>query len=442
MDRNFEMGDLLGRLEKLRELLVFLGHPERSYRTVHIAGTKGKGSTCAILTSILTEAGATVGSFTSPHLYSFLERVTVNGIPCNESDFEEVLFYIRDKIALFDSSLLSELTFFELMALFAFVYFERRSVDFAVIEVGMGGRLDATNICSPSVTVIANISYDHIEQLGPTLTEIAREKGGIIKQGIPLVSSVTQEGPKNVLREIVQSRKAPAYFLDEAFTVEPITVDEPFRFMTLLNNFPIRADIDGLNLRMPGKHQRKNAAIAIAAALLLEDKFILDAATIRNGLAKSFLPVRVEVLQSDSNVPPLVIDGAHNRASTTAFIDSVYKLFAGRRKFLIFGTTLGKDVDGMLTDLVPNFDMIFLTQYTSSMRCFPPTGLRTIIDAILPIYEPKNRPKEIQVINDNSLALQKCLELANPNDVICITGSIYLAAELRKLFLNNIKSTT
>ncbi|MDR2761849.1 MAG: bifunctional folylpolyglutamate synthase/dihydrofolate synthase [Planctomycetaceae bacterium] len=437
LSRDFDTSGLFERLVRLREFVDFLGRPDRRYKIIHVAGTKGKGSTCVLIESILMEAGAKVGRFTSPHLYSFLERVTVDGVPCSESDFTETMFYIRDKISQFDSRLLVDFTFFELLTIFAFEYFSRCSVDFAVFEVGLGGSFDATNICLPSVTAIANLSFDHIEQLGPTLRDIAREKGGIIKAGVPLVSTACGIEARETLQEIIESRETPAYFLGESFEVNPITVSSPFRFKTISGKFPMQVDIDDLNVSMFGKHQRENAALAISAVLLLQDKFILNADLIRKGLRKGVLPARVEVFRN-LDKPIFVVDGAHNKASVEVFIETLNDLFPSKRKLLVFGTTIGKDIDGMLMELLPNFHIIFMTQYSSSLRCFPTAGLKTIADEILPTFGQKIPLCKIELIYEASQALKKCFDLAEKDDVVCVTGSIYLAAELRNYYIKEI----
>ncbi|MDR1485724.1 MAG: hypothetical protein LBT09_12995 [Planctomycetaceae bacterium] len=440
VSRNFGAVDFGGRLVRLREFVNYLGCPDKKYKIVHVAGTKGKGSTCVFLEGILLGAGAVVGRFTSPHLYSFLERVIVNGIPCGESEFAETMLYIRDKMELFDLRLSEEITFFELLTVFSFEYFARRSVDFVLFEVGLGGRFDATNICYPAITVIANLSFDHIEQLGPTLCDIAREKGGIIKSGVPLISSVCDVGAREVLCGIVESCGAPVYFEGESFVVEPVSVAGQFEFKTVEDKFPVRAEFGELNVRMAGKHQRHNASLAIAAALLLQDEFVFDNETIRNGLAKGFLPARVEIFQDRLDEPVFVVDGAHNRASAEVFVEALRGLFPARRKFLVFGTTMGKDVEGMLVELLPNFRTVFMTQYSSNPRFFPPIGLRTIAEAILPTLKLGRDECSMSVVDDCSVALDKCFELAGKNDIICVTGSLFLAAELREYYLNRIKA--
>jgi dihydrofolate synthase/folylpolyglutamate synthase len=438
LSRNFESDGLFERLSRLRELLDFLGKPDRRYKIVHVAGTKGKGSTCIFLEGILMSAGVNVGRFMSPHLYSFLERVTVNGVSCSESEFAEIMFYIKEQISKFDVCLLEELTFFELLLVFAFEYFVRCGVDVVLLEVGLGGRFDATNICLPDVTVITNLSFDHIEQLGPTLRDIAREKGGIIKSGIPLVSSVCEVEPRVELCSIIESRGALSYFLGDSFVVEPITVSESFKFRTIQDKFPVQIELDDLDLCMFGKHQRQNASLAIAASLLLRDEFNVDADVIRKGLAKAFLPARIEVFRGGVGEPTFVVDGAHNRASVEMLIDTLCGLFPRQRKLLVFGTTIGKDIDGMLMELLQNFEMVFMTQYSSSPRRFPPFGLQTIAETVLSAPNMKNNNMcKMEVILDSSLALSKCFELADKDDVVCVTGSIYLAAELRDFYLKN-----
>ncbi|MDR0392388.1 MAG: hypothetical protein LBH59_10810 [Planctomycetaceae bacterium] len=437
MSRNFESDGLVERLGRLRELLDYLGKPDQKYKIVHVAGTKGKGSTCIFLEGILMETGAKVGRFMSPHLYSFLERVTVNGVSCSKSEFTEIMFYIKEQISKFDVQLLEELTFFELLLVFAFEYFVRCSVDVVLLEVGLGGRFDATNICLPNVTVITNLSFDHIEQLGPTLRDIAREKGGIIKSGIPLVSSVNEVEPRVELCSIIKSRGALSYFLGDSFVVDPITVSEPFKFKTIQDKFPVQIELDDLELCMFGKHQRQNASLAIAATLLLRNEFNVNADVIRKGLAKAFLPARIEVFRGEVGEPTFVVDGAHNKASVEMLIDTLCDLFPRQRKLLVFGTTIGKDVDGMLMELLPNFEMVFMTQYSSSPRRFPPFGLQTISETVLSSPNMKNNTCKMEVILDSSLALSKCFELADKDDIVCVTGSIYLAAELRDFYLKN-----
>ena len=491
--RSFTVQEMGNRLDDLRRYLKMAGNPEKKYRTVHIAGTKGKGSTCAMLEAILLEEGFRVGRFTSPHLYTFLERFTINRVLCGEEDFAEILFSIRDRLENEMPELLQEITYFELTTLIAFEYFARQQVDFAIFEVGLGGRWDATNLCRPELTLITSISFDHMEQLGPTLAEIASEKGGIIKPGVPLLSTVRRTEAQDVLRKIARKQKAPAFFLGEAFFVHPSrlpdTPDRAFRFQTASDKFPVKIKIDPLALSLPGSHQIRNASLAVAAAILLhwkthrnEDDAKPDKRRIEGGLRKVSAPARVEIFPGTHSSATFIVDGAHNRSSIRALIKTLRENFPESRLLLVFGVSLGKDVEGMLTDIALHFEHLFLTQHSSHPRRFPPQGLKTILSSIpdapreireefcmpnpkdsdflnsedsvhldldiqIPLYTHRYENLEtqndamlsrVEVIEDSREALEKCWSLAAPNDVVCVTGSMFLAAELRQYFLEKL----
>jgi dihydrofolate synthase/folylpolyglutamate synthase len=429
--QSFTPQEMGGRLDILRQLLTQLGDPETKYRTIHITGTKGKGSTCAFLDSILREEGFRVGNFTSPHLYSVTERLTINGVPCSDVEFTELVFNVAEQI---DPTVLETLTYFEFITLLAFVYFAQKQVDFAIFEVGMGGRLDATNVCKPDVAIITSISFDHIAQLGPTIAEIAAEKGGIIKPGIPLVSTVRHPEARTILRSIAESQKSPSFFLEESFLTQP-TVESAmplhaFRFQTV-PPFPVECDWDGLYSTMPGSHQVRNAAAAVAADLLLQH---FDFEKIQTAIRKAFVPLRVEIISSSPTLPTVVFDGAHNRASIQAFCETILEKFPHRRFFLIFGISLGKDIGGILEELTGHFDRTFLTQYSTNSRHFPPQGLGTLFRNNSDSHNFDQALLNVEVVEDCYEALKRCLDAATPDDVVCVTGSMYLAAELRRAY--------
>ncbi|MDR0338098.1 MAG: hypothetical protein LBI18_13515 [Planctomycetaceae bacterium] len=490
--QDFSFHGMEERLEELRQLLKYFGGPETRYRTVHIAGTKGKGSTCALLESILVENHCRVGRFSSPHLYSVCERIVVDGVPCSEQDFAELMGSICNRINTWKPKLFEELTYFELITLLAFEYFARQQVEVAIFEVGMGGRCDATNICRPDVTVITSISFDHIAQLGPTLTEIATEKAGIIKPGIPLISAVRNSEAQQAIRTIAKKHCAPEFFLGEAFNIHRTNrhenIQKSFRFRTVPNKFPVDFELDDLSLNLSGMHQIRNASLAIAAALLLRAKTSrigLDRAKIRNGLRNTFLPIRVEIIRTANTSPIFVVDGAHNRSSLMALIKTVRKKFPNKRFVIIFGISLGKDAEGMLMDLTQHFERIILTQYSSNPRHFPPQGLKTIASSLpnasVEIQEEffgvvdessgillrddsvvMNQNQEsksfgtinqeisskvsvsrqnnfrLEIIDDCREALRKIWAESTSDDVICVTGSMFLAAELRQFFFEQI----
>ncbi|MDR3183375.1 MAG: bifunctional folylpolyglutamate synthase/dihydrofolate synthase [Planctomycetaceae bacterium] len=469
--QTFAAEDMTGRLDTLRQLLSLFGSPETKYRTVHVAGTKGKGSVCAFLESMFLAEGKRVGTFTSPHLYSVTERIRINGEACSNEDFAQLVFSVCGKI---EPAVLETLTYFELITLLGFVYFAEQKIDVAVIEVGLGGRLDATSICRPDTVVISSISYDHIMQLGPALASIAAEKCGIIKPRIPVVSAVLHPEVQNVVRSKAKEANAPVYFLDESFFVKsslaPQSSRFAFRFQAMLPEFPLDYEIDGIELSMPGSHQIRNAALAIAARLLLHQHFAMpDVQCVREGLQRAILPLRVEIVHpSAPDKPVIILDGAHNRSSVRAFIKTVTERFPNRRMFLVFGVSMGKDVEGMISELSGFFYHIFLTQYSNSSRAFPAAGLKRIFaldpgkvpqddanDSGTNYMEPSvslnpaifdavrmsaanfdEEPANLESFSSCVEALQHCLRIATPNDIVCVTGSMYLAAELRKYIIN------
>ena len=465
--QSFEPQVMEGRLDILRKILASLGNPETAYRTVHIAGTKGKGSTCAMLESMLLKDGWRVGRYSSPHLYSFTERLIINGFPCPPDEFTELFFSVYE---ILEPDTLQLLTYFELLTILAFVYFAKKKVDVAVFETGLGGRLDATNVCHPDVSVITSISFDHIMQLGPTLADIAREKSGIIKPGVPVVTTVLHPEAQDVIRDCAKSAGSPLYILNEHFFIRHCDLPEAtryaFRYDALLPEFPVELSLDNITLKMPGGHQIRNASAAISAFLLLHHREkTFDVTTIQEGLQNSFLPLRGEVIRLSEDSPTLIFDGAHNRSSIRALITMISEMFPNRRLLLIFGTSIGKDVEGMFTEISGHFYHIFLTQSSYSIRRFPPQGLQSILAANLDNYPlneqesdgnfltpsvnlasdaadtvtlPLDIDREVEhisVMENCKEALERCLLMADAKNVICVTGSLYLTAELRWSFL-------
>jgi len=446
------------RLKILRDFLDFLDSPDKKYAVIHVAGTKGKGSTCIFLEQILREAGYRVGLFSSPHLHSLMERFTVDGNPCEESQFADILFDLKNRIELWErtspiaSQLQFPLTYFELTTVFAFEYFVRKNVDIAVIEVGLGGRLDSTNVCQPMVSIISSISHDHIAQLGPTLSDIAREKAGIIKPGVPMISGVRRPDPVDTIRTIAAERNAPLYELGRDF--EPIFHPRSlhhsivFDFATTSTKFAKAQRWTALESPIWGEHQSRNASLAIAAGILLEEQgWKIPEDAVRRGLQSVQLPARIEVW---SQKPLMIVDAAHNRASVQELIETLKTHYHSEngRKILLFGSMLGKDNEGMLQELVQYFDWIVFTQHPINPRSFPAQGLYNIATSNLChtredfhacLLDSQDRPQELdacnigEVIPDIAQALVRVKALAGADDLICTTGSFYLAAEIRKM---------
>ena len=460
--RSIPYKELEDRLVALRDLLDFLGSPDKNCTIIHVAGTKGKGSTCIFLEYILHAAGYRVGRFSSPHLHSLMERFTVNTVPCEEDSFAEILFELKDRIAEWETTskfavmLRFPLTYFELTTIFAFEYFVRQKVDFAVMEVGLGGRLDSTNVCQPAITIISNIGFDHIEQLGPTLEDIAGEKGGIIKPGIPVISGVRKKGPAGTISKLADAAKAPLYRYGRDFksTLCPNATDTQeldfvtvFDYETKSKKFVTPRKLPKLVCHTWGEHQARNAALAVSAMSLLEEKgWTIPEEAIRQGILSVKLPARVEIC---ARHPLIIVDGAHNHESVSELIRTLQTHCRKvGKKFLLFGSMLAKDNEGMLQELVAYFDWIIFTQHPNCTRSFPPQGLYNIAVSCTSkssehfrktLREIDQTPIPIgkhgigEVIPDIREAFDKALALADANDLICTTGSLYLAADIRMI---------
>ena len=368
-------------LDRMRELVAGLGNPHDRLKIVHIAGTKGKGSTAAMIASVLSSAGYRTGLYTSPHLDRLEERFVVDGLPCSGDELAELVERVRPVVEDMDKQYARheppELgpTYFEITTAMAFLYFLVRQVDFAVIEVGMGGRLDSTNVCRPLVSAITSISFDHTNQLGDTLAQIAREKAGIIKPGVPVVSGVAENEPRSVIADVANRNGAKLVQIGVDFEYQ---YSAPIRFQDSnsgrgLTSFQSRRagaieDIRDLDIGLLGRHQAANAAVALAALSELRALgWSIPEIAIRRGLAQVHLPARVEIM---SQRPTVVIDAAHNVASIRSLLDTLAEQFPRGPRILIFGTTRDKDMRGMLELLLPQFETVIFTRYSKN----PPHG--------------------------------------------------------------------
>jgi dihydrofolate synthase/folylpolyglutamate synthase len=352
----------LGRMERLTALL---DNPQQRFEAIHIAGTKGKGSTAAMIASILRAAGYKTGLYTSPHLHTFRERVQLDGQLISEEAVADLTERLQPQIPQIE-----DLTTFEIMTALAFLYFAEEEVDLAVLEVGMGGRLDATNIVTPLVAVITSLSYDHTPYLGSTLPLIAREKAGIIKDGAVVVSAPQSPEAMAVIEEVCQERGALLFRIGEQWTWQGEGASLEGQSFTVDLNNPGAWPEDlrpsgarcGHRYWMPllGEHQLINATTAVAVAELLPGLGVhISEEAIAQGLRQVRWPGRLEVL---SRAPFLVVDGAHNADSAHQLAAALRKCFQYERLFLIFGASLEKDVDGMLRELLPLVHRVIVTQ--------------------------------------------------------------------------------
>lgn len=416
-------------LRRMRRLMRALGDPQHSLRIVHVAGSKGKGSTCTLLAAGLSAAGFRTGLFCSPHLHTIRERYRIDGEMITDRLFLELTQEIRPVVERIDRNDPDgvPLTFFEITTAMGIVFFARRKCEAVVLEVGMGGRLDSTNIVKPLLSVITSISLEHTRQLGATTYLIAGEKAGIIKRGGHAVSGVRDPDARRRIREIAESRRAD---LKE--------VDRDYRFTetldTELRDGCRRARIDvrtwsGLwkHVSVPflGPHQAENAALALATFDRMRELGTdVTRADVERGWNALSLPARVEVRKVGQTT--VVVDGAHSPASAEALAATLVRNFSESRgrRVLVFGTTREKDMPGQLQALLPNFEEVVVTRYLSNPRA------RSIDETCQAVADLGYRVSA--VAEDPGAAMSAALQLAGPEGRVVVTGSLFLAAEVRE----------
>ena len=399
------LGIRLG-LDPVRSLLQRLGDPQESCPAVLIAGTNGKGSVAAMTASLLTAAGFRTGLYTSPDLIDFRERIRIDGRMIRREEIvacaEAVKRGVRETVS-----------YFEFLTAMAFLYFEKEKVDIVVLEVGLGGRLDATNVVTPLVSVITNISLEHREYLGNTLEKIASEKGGIIKEGGICLTAARQKPVIDTLERICRERGASLYRIGKEIRTT-IHRDGTFSYRGIGRSF------ERLTCPLIGRHQISNAALALGAVEMIWDAgFRVNDAAVSKGLKKAQWEGRLEILQRS---PMLLVDGAHNAAGAAALRRAFLNDFPHRRLILVFGVLGDKDYRTMARRLLPLADRVILTR-PHSERALPPDSLR-------PLAEKFN--KAIEVIDDPGDALRRALSLAGKDDLVCAAGSLYLVGEIKR----------
>jgi dihydrofolate synthase / folylpolyglutamate synthase len=425
---DYSLGDL--RLDRMRLLLDRLGNPHLAVPAIHLAGTKGKGSTAAMVASILTEAGYRVGLYTSPHLNTFEERFTVDGALPTHVEIVALMRQLIPVIEELDRQGASvSPTFFEIVTALAWLHFVNRECDVAVLEVGLGGRLDATNVCRPLVTAITTISRDHTRQLGATVDRIAAEKAGIVKPGIPCVTGETKPVPLAVIAATCRDQASPLVRLGKEFFCDwqPEAVVDSQPGSLPADQFSYRDAstlLPDLRIAFLGEHQARNAATAVAIVQqLITLGWTVPDSAIRTGLARVRWPARIEPVASR---PLVIVDAGHNWAAVAALVTTLRDRIVARRRLLIFAATRDKDVPGLLGQLLPEFQTIILTEYQTNPRALPLAELARMA-------EPLGRPVHLAAQPDQ--AWQVARQLAGPDDLICVTGSFFIAAELRELIL-------
>jgi dihydrofolate synthase/folylpolyglutamate synthase len=422
------------KLGRMRRLLRQLGDPHLDLPIIHIAGTKGKGSTAAMMASVLSASGVRTGLYSSPHLHRLEERFTIDGKPAAPDEVITLVDDLREAVDRVERDELHQaecrLTFFEITTAMGLLHFTRREVRAVVLEVGMGGRLDSTNVVHPLLSIITSISFDHTRQLGNTLGAIATEKAGILKRGRPAVSGEWGGEAKQAIRRVAAQRRCRLHELGTDFGFDAIPPDlpvtRPTPFRAAVRTW--RTDWGTLSLPLLGPHQAHNAAVALAAFDVLAEvqpRLAVGRDDIVRGFADLKWPARVEVL---GHRPLLVIDGAHNGASAEALAETLRTCFPAMRRTLIFGTTRDKDLRGQLQALLPLFDEVIATRYRENPRSL---SSETIVSAVLMLTG-----RTAHIAADPAEALDLARNLTAPDGLICVTGSLFLAAESRAVVLN------
>ncbi|MBT5343170.1 bifunctional folylpolyglutamate synthase/dihydrofolate synthase [Candidatus Woesearchaeota archaeon] len=391
------------RLEEMEKLVSVLDHPQKKFKSIHIAGTNGKGSTSAFLAQILQEAGYKVGLYTSPHLVNFNERIKINGKDISGQKIVELSEIMKRKVE--ENEI--DTTFFEFTTAMAFQYFADEQVDFAVVEVGLGGRLDATSVIDPEICVITNISLEHTRVLGESKEEIAKEKAAIIKENKIVVTAETNETVLDIFNSVCNQKNSSLMVLDKElkFKIEDSSFNE--------QNFSVTGKInDTFSIKMLGEYQIKNACLALLVADLL--KISID--KIKLGLLNTFWAGRLQILQKN---PLVMVDGAHNLEGIKNLVKFVKKI--DRKKILVLGIAEDKKLEEMVSLLVPLFDQIIITEGN-----FKPTPVEKLNEVVLKYNQ------NVKMIQDSKEAVEEALKLADEDDFVLVSGSLYLVGDILK----------
>lgn len=418
-------------LNRMRSLLRLLGHPERSFPAAHLAGTKGKGSTAVMLAAIVRSAGYRVGCYLSPHVNHIEERITVNGRTISKTNllaaFEKVIPAVEALDRQANQRGEAGPTWFEVITALAFTHFARSKVDLAVIETGLGGRLDATNLCKPIVSMITSVSYDHMDMLGNTITAIATEKAGIIRRQCPIISAATHPEAITAVTQQAIKKRARLLLFDRDFFITPEKPSKNKNHQPMSSNqfsieCPLGVSIGSYTTAMVGQHQAINAAVAVMATRILNERGLkIPDRAVRRGLQQTRLPARIEWI---STKPPVILDAAHNVASMQSLVSTLKQTAKmPRRKILIFAASRDKQLVEMLTETRSFFTAIILTRYATNPRAATLATLRRAAEqAGWPEPHLASTPAE---------AVTTARRLAAGRGLVCVAGSFLLAAEAR-----------
>lgn len=410
-------------LERIQKLLARLELPQERYRTIHVTGTNGKGSVSAMLAGILRHSGIHTGFYSSPHLVSYTERIRVDGQAISEQEFADCLSSIKVYIDQMVADGEECPTQFEVLTALAFFYFAIKHVEYAVIEVGLGGLLDSTNVIVPEVSIITNVTLEHADRCGGTLEGVAHHKAGIIKDDVPVVTAA-QGIALDIIRQQAEEKNADIFVAGEDFSAEFISCESNFQRLEFSSGL-LGAVKEPYTLHLLGKHQIENAAVAVMAAKLihnLDDR--ITNKTIDDALSLVSWPARFERVEMGRQ--KIIIDGAHNPAGMVALRESLDLYYPAEERVLLLGILKDKDIDTMLDILLRPNDTVVVT-VPHSDRASDPQLLAGKVAAHV---------QHVEAIADNDEAMNRALELANGEKLLVMAGSLYLVGELRKMLLD------
>ncbi|MFF2480559.1 bifunctional folylpolyglutamate synthase/dihydrofolate synthase [Paenibacillus sp. NPDC058071] len=419
-------------LDRIETLLDKLGNPHRRLKFIHVAGTNGKGSTCAFLTSVLIKSGYDVGTFTSPYITKFTNRFQYNGTDIEEETLLKLSNALKPIVEEIAETELGSPTMFEVATALAIMFYATETYpDYVVWETGLGGRLDVTNIVTPVISVITNVGHDHMDRLGDTLEAIAFEKAGIIKSGVPVVSAVTQPEVVRVVRETAAAKKSTLYLLGEQFDIEPLSNaenEQSFRFRGLFRG------IESLSITLNGTHQLTNAAVAVMTLEVLRQYYalIVDDEALEEGLRAAAWPGRMEMVVDS---PRILLDGAHNPEGVQSLVETLKSTYRYDRLRLVVGMLENKNHEDVIKHILPIVDTLIVTEpdFRTKMEAGPLADLIRGIQSDKPSFELIVEP-------DWRKAVTHLQQITGETDLGVVTGSLYLIADVRSRLLYNSDS--
>lgn len=420
-------------LQRMNRLMQQLDYPQRRLRFIHVAGTNGKGSVCAMLYSVLQKCGYSVGLFTSPYIESFTNRIQCDGKDIPEDEVVRIANKLKPLADELAASELGSPTMFEIVTAMAIEYFANVAYpDVVVLETGLGGREDSTNVVVPVVSVITNIGHDHMDRLGDSLEQIAAEKAGIIKSGVPVVCAAVHPQALSVIEGVARENKATIYVLGKQFHVQRSHFDETGQTVQFTGPFRMIPDV---RIRLAGAHQAENAAAALMAlevlrqyyALIVEDEDLLK------GMLEASWPGRLEMVSRNPNI---LLDGAHNPEGAEALAAALKEIYKYRKLRMMIGMLSTKNHSGYLRHILPLSDTLIITE-PDFRKKLDAHELRNIAESLI---SPGDRVPEMIVEPDWSKALDRLLEMTGEEDLAVVTGTLYLIADVRSRLLNRSHS--